>query len=334
MTEIKNHDLDPEALLYEIAEEPPKRRLHKLGLLLLASLALAVLYFWFFNSVLGKDLPKTAFLKKSNAEWQSKIALLNRDMDMYEEALSDLEMRNRDIYRSIFGMNEIPREALRPAGATRYAELDGLGRGSVLRDAYIRLDGVLERTYIQSMSYEEVEALSKRAGDMASCIPAIPPIEPDPAKFSVSSPFGSRVDPVFGGVRTHSGVDFSAKKGTPIYATGDGVIEFVNFQFFGYGTMVVIDHGFGYKTNYAHLSEAFVVEGMKIKRGECIGTVGRTGKATGDHLHYEVEYRGIKVNPANFYDLSMSKTEYAAMVRKRGEESPAVLRSGFRVRTR
>ena len=98
--------------------------------------------------------------------------------------------------------------------------------------------------------------------------------------------------------------------------------------------MVVIDHGFGYKTNYAHLSEAFVVEGMKIKRGECIGTVGRTGKATGDHLHYEVEYRGIKVNPANFYDLSMSKTEYAAMVRKRGEESPAVLRSGFRVRTR
>ena len=132
----------------------------------------------------------------------------------------------------------------------------------------------------------------------------------------------------------HNGVDFATDKGTPIYATGDGQIESAQFLFYGYGNVVTIDHGFGYKTMYAHMNEVFVVEGMPIKRGQCIGTVGRSGKATGDHLHYEVIYRGDKVNPANFYDLSMSKKEYAAMVQKREEESPAVLRSGFRVRTR
>ncbi len=336
MTEPKKYDLNPETLLYELSSEPRSRRVVRYILIFLVSLVLAALYFWILFGLLGLDTPKTAYLKSRNEHWSARMAVLNRNMDRSEETLRDLEIRNSEVYRSIFGLNRLPSEILSDDmdSALDPDALEELGRGSVLRSSYLRLDRLMKRTYAQSKSFDEVAALSKQVGDMASCIPAIPPIDPDPRHFNISSPFGVRVDPVYGGERMHTGVDFSTHKGTPIYATGDGVVESVQFLFYGYGNVVTIDHGFGYETMYAHMNEVFVVEGMKIKRGQCIGTVGRSGKATGDHLHYEVLYRGNKVNPANFYDLSMSKQEYATMVQKREEESPAVLRSGFRVRTR
>lgn len=336
MSEPKKIDLNPETLLYELSSEPVSRRLVRYGLVFVVSLGLAVLYFWLLFGVLGLDTPKAAILKSKNDRWSERMALLNRDMDRHEETLGDLEERNEDVYRSIFGMTMFPSAVLGddPLSPEDYAVLDEIGRNSLLRNTYLRQDALVKRVYVQTKSFDEVAALSKRAGDMASCIPAIPPIDPDPRHYHLSSPFGVRVDPVYGGTRMHNGVDFSTKKGTPIYATGDGVVQSAQFLFYGYGNVVTIDHGFGYQTMYAHMNEVFVVEGMPIKRGQCIGTVGRSGKATGDHLHYEVLYRGKKVNPANFYDLSMSKKEYAAMVQKREEESPAVLRSGFRVRSR
>ena len=336
MSEPKKFDLNPETLLYEISSESRVKKLVRYGLIFLVSLLLAFVYFWILFDVLGLDTPKTAWLKSENARWSAKMAVLNRDMDRCEETLHDLEMRNGDVYRSIFGMSRLPDDFLGGGleGLGDPDALDEIGRTGMLRNSYLRLDALTKRTYLQSKSFDEVAALSKRAGDMASCIPAIPPIDPDPRHFNISSPFGVRVDPVYGDARMHTGVDFSTKRGVPIYATGDGVVESAEFLFYGYGNVVTIDHGFGYETMYAHMNEIFVVEGMKIKRGQCIGTVGRSGKATGDHLHYEVLYRGVKVNPANFYDLSMSKEEYSAMVQKREEESPAVLRSGFRVRSR
>lgn len=336
MPDNPNMRINPETLLYEISTEPPRKRLVRYSLIFLASVALAVLYFWFLFIFLGLDTPKAALLKKTNAAWNAKVAVLSRDMDRCEEILEDLELRNSDVYRSIFGMSEIPRSAVTGAGEYEgdFDVLSEIGRNSRLRENYIRLEELKKRTYVQLKSFDEVEALSKRAGDMASSIPNIPPIDPNTRNYRISSTFGVRTDPVYGGLRRHMGVDFAAKKGTPIYATGDGVIESVKFQFFGYGNMVVIDHGFGYQTMYAHMSEVFVTEGMQIKRGQCIGAIGRTGKSTGDHLHYEVIYRGNKVNPANYYDLSVSKEEYAAMVQKREEESPAMLKSGFKARTK
>ena len=336
MSEPKKFDLNPETLFYDLSSEPILRRLVRYGLLFLASLLLAMLYFWILFGVLGLDTPKTAILKSRNDRWTARMAVMNRDLDRSEETLRDLEMRGGDVYRSIFGMSRLPAGILGEDLAVSGAEgvLEEIGRNSLLRGTYLRLDRLTKRTYLQSKSFDEVAALSKRAGDMASCIPAIPPIEPDPRHYNISSPFGVRTDPVYGDSRMHTGVDFSTRKGTPIYATGDGMVESAQFLFTGYGNVVTINHGFGYKTMYAHMNEVFVVEGMPIKRGQCIGTVGRSGKATGDHLHYEVLYRDNKVNPANFYDLSMSKTEYATMVQKREEESPAVLRSGFRVRSR
>lgn len=336
MSRFKTYQLNPETLLYEAAKVPGRQRVRKYLLILLGSIAFAVLYFWLYTSVLGYDPPKTAILKKQNAEWISKMEIMNRDIDRYEAALGDLEMRNSDIYRSIFGMNQIPEDALASGmgGPERYAFMDGLGNSSVLKQTYIRLDRLMNATYVQSKSYDEVANQAKRVGDMASCIPAICPIVPDRRHYRMTSSFGYRVDPVYGGWRYHSGMDFAMKAGNPIYATGDGVVESVDFMFYGYGNQVVINHGFGYKTRYAHMSKVFVVEGMKIKRGECIGQVGNSGKTTGPHLHYEVLYRGSNVNPANFLDLDIPLGEYKAMLVKTEGESEANLRPTFRPRVK
>lgn len=156
---------------------------------------------------------------------------------------------------------------------------------------------------------------------MISCIPAVPPLRTAKGNFHLSSPFGWRSDPISGRSTMHSGMDFAADKGVKVYATGDGVVESVEYQFTGYGNQVIINHGYGYKTRYAHLSAADVTEGMKVSRGDLIGRVGKSGKSTGPHLHYEVIYRGAHVNPYNYMDLSMSKEEYDAMIERRLSES-------------
>ena len=330
--------LNPETLLYEIKEVSLRSKVFK-GLLLFAgSLAMAVLYLWLFTSVLGYDLPKTVFLKAEHARWDAKIDLMNTKLDRYSETLEALRVRDDDIYRSIFGMNEIP-AGVRDAGAggvDKYSFLDGLEPDDRLKNTAVRIDRLTRQTYVQSKSFDEVSAVSKTAGDMVSCIPAIPPILPDQSKYRLTSPFGYRSDPFTGSPKMHTGLDFAMKIGNPVYATGDGVVESVKFEFFGYGNSVTIDHGFGYKTIYAHLNSVNVIEGMKVKRGDCIAETGKSGRASGPHLHYEVVYKGQKVNPANYLDLSMSPAEYSDMVRMREDESGTSrsYRHSFSVRRR
>ena len=319
---MRKNILNPETLLYEIKEVSLRSKLLK-GLLLVAgSLALSVLYLWVFTSVFGMDLPKTALLKAEKARWDAKISLMNSRLDRYESNLDELQIRDDDIYRSIYGMNEIPM-SVRTAGiggVDRYSYLDGLESSNSLKNTLLRLDRITRMTYVQSKSFDEVAAVSRRAGDMVSCIPAVPPIIPDPSKYTLTSPFGYRSDPFTGNSKLHTGVDLAMKPGNPVYATGDGVVEAVAFDFFGYGNCVDIDHGFGYKTRYAHLDRMTVIEGMKVKRGDKIGESGQSGRASGPHLHYEVFYKGERVNPMNYFDLSMSKQEYIAMVESRNAE--------------
>lgn len=301
-------------------------RLVKSAILFAASLGMAVLYFWLYTSVLGYELPKTVLLKKSNAEWSSRIEVLNSQLDRYDEELTALQMRDDDIYRSIFGMNEIPAEVRNAGfgGVNRYERYDFFGQSNLLKNTAIRLDVLTKKAYVQSRSFDEVAMLSKRAGDMASCIPAIPPVSPDRRKYRISSTFGYRTDPFSGRRTMHRGVDFAMKPGNPVYSTGDGVVESVSFEFFGYGNSLVIDHGFGYKTRYAHLKSIGVVEGMKVKRGECIGQSGNSGKSSGPHLHYEVLYKGRPVNPYNYYDLNITPEEYSTMVQSTADASEKI----------
>ena len=303
-----------------------RSRFMKSVLLFAGSLGMAVLYFWIYTSVLGFELPKTALLKKKNAEWSSRMEVLNRQLDRYDEDLEALQMRDDDIYRSIFGMNEIPQEVRNAGfgGVNRYERYDLIDNDGLLKKTAMRLDVLTKKTYVQCRSFDEVALLSKRAGDMALCIPAIPPINPDRRKYKLSSVYGYRSDPMSGRRTMHKGVDFAMKPGNPVYATGDGVVESVSFEFFGYGNSLLIDHGFGYKTRYAHMKSIGVVEGMKVKRGECVGQSGNSGKSSGPHLHYEVIYKGNPVNPYNFYDLDMTPEEYATMVQSSADASERI----------
>jgi murein DD-endopeptidase MepM/ murein hydrolase activator NlpD len=239
---------------------------------------------------------------------------MSKQLDRYDQLLSLMEMRDNRIYRSVYGLDEIP-QAVRGSGLGgehRYAALEG----TALLDITRRLDVLEKRAYIQSKSFDDVAAVQQTAGDMASHIPAIPPMNTDPSTYRMSSPFGYRSDPLLGYTKRHTGMDFACPPGNPIYATGDGVVVLAKYDHSGYGRHVEIDHGFGYVTRYAHMSRLDVEEGQVVRRGDCIGLSGRSGRITGPHLHYEVIYRNNYVNPAWYMDLDMPSKDYMEMVRK------------------
>jgi len=263
---------------------------------------------------LGMDLPKTAILRSRNTDWVSRIERMNARLDHYDELLDLLEVRDDRIYRSVYGMDEVPR-AVREAGfggQNRYAALEGTALKAVTQ----RLDVLEKKAYVQSKSFDDVATLQRNAGDMASCIPAIPPMSTEPGSYVLTSPFGYRSDPILGGGKMHTGMDFACPPGNLVYATGDGVVIKVAHEFYGYGNHIEVDHGYGYVTRYAHLSTTDVEEGQAVRRGDFIGRSGRSGRITGPHLHYEVIYRKEYVNPANFMDLDIDPADYAGMVRK------------------
>ncbi len=322
MSKTKRYIFNPLTLSYELKRDSKWSSVLKFLTLFVVTLALSFLYFWLYTSVLGFDSPKMALLKKKNAELVSRVEVLNRQLDRHDEQLAALQMRDDGIYRSIFGMNAIPAEVRNAGfgGVNRYVQYES----APLRDIAKRVDILTKKTYVQSKSFDEVALLSKRIGEMASCIPAIPPMSPDRRIYRLSSSFGTRNDPFTGRRKRHTGVDFAMKPGHRLYATGDGVVESVKFELFGYGNQVLIDHGFGYKTRYAHMKTISVAEGMKVKRGECIGLSGNSGRSSGPHLHYEVLYKGNYVNPANYYDLTITPEEYSTMVQNTADASERV----------
>ena len=315
--------LNPETLLYEEQEDPKYLKPLRLSAAVLAAAGFVFLYFWLYTAVFHWDLPRTAVLKRRVAEWEARMEVLSNRLDLYDRTLTGIEQRDDEVYRSIYGLGEIPDEVKNSGlgGVNRYAEVDQLGTNSSLGWLVRRLDNLTKRAYIQGKSMDEVGMLARTAGDMLACVPSVPPVVPDHNEVYLSSGFGYRTDPVFGGGEAHGGQDIAAAYGTPVYATGDGVVSMSEYNANGYGKQVVIDHGYGYQTRYAHLSVISVEVGSKIKRGEQIGNVGSTGKSTGPHLHYEVVYRGTRVNPRNYMDFDMPLDEYRAMLGFVKEES-------------
>jgi len=235
-------------------------------------------------------------------------------LDRCEEQLAMLEVRDNKIYRSVYGMDEIP-SAVRLSGfggENRYTDLEG----TALRGIVNRLDVLEKRAYIQSRSFDDVAMLQKTAGDMAAHIPAIPPMSTEAGSFHLSSPYGYRSDPLLGYQKRHTGMDFACPPGNPIYATGDGVVIKVAHERKGYGNHVEIDHGFGYKTRYAHMSEIAVEQGQNVTRGDYLGLSGKSGRVTGPHLHYEILYRKDYVNPALYMDLDIAPKDYFEIAKK------------------
>ena len=263
--------LNPETLVVELKGKK-KHRLLKTLVVLAAGALLFVLYMGLSVWVLGMDLPKTAVLRRQNADWQSRLEQMGARLDRDEEVMSLLEVRDDRIYRSVYGEDEIP-AAVRNAGIggnNRYPALAVLDRGHILRRTALRLDRLEKRAYVQSKSYDDIFALAQVAGDKASHIPAIPPMSTAPGSFHLSSPFGYRSDPITGASKMHTGMDFSCDPGNPIYATGDGTVILVESDFYGYGNHIEVDHGFGYVSRYSHLADMFAYVGQKVRRGDCM----------------------------------------------------------------
>ena len=316
------HDMPSKLQQYIITPEELVDSIHgasardwwKLVVVLLGGVAMFIVYMWIYVQVLGLDLPKTAILKHRNTDWRARVDRISQHMDRQEEMLSLLEVRDDKIYRSVYGLDEIP-QAVRESGIggeNRYEKLKGTSLEAVIR----RQDIIEKRAYVQSKSFDDITVLQQSAGDMAAHIPAIPPMSTDRSTYHLSSPFGFRSDPILGFTKRHTGMDFACPPGNPIYATGDGVVLKVSHERKGYGNHVEIDHGFGYMTRYAHMSKITVEAGQKVSRGDCIGYSGKSGRCTGPHLHYEVKYRKDYVNPALYMDLDISPDDYYALVRK------------------
>ncbi len=259
------------------------------------------------------DSPKEALLKKQNDELKFHYELLQKEMDNTNQMLTSLQGRDDNIYRVIFEADPIP-QSIRNAGiggSDRYRHLTeaNLENEDMVVNTYRKVDQLKKKMYIQTMSYDEIVNMATNKAELLASIPAIQPVSNKELK-RLSSGFGIRMDPIYKVRKMHPGCDFSTPTGTPIYATGDGVVTVVKTSYGGYGKQVKIDHGFGYVSRYGHMSAFTVKRGQKVKRGEIIGFVGNTGKSTAPHLHYEVHKDGKKVNPVHYFFQDLTAEEY------------------------
>ena len=262
------------------------------------------------------DSPKEKLLRREIAQYKMQMELLDEKAKKVELVMASLEERDDKIYREIFGAEPI-NDAVRKAGVggnDRYKTVKNFDNAKTIVKLHESLDQINRRMYIQSKSYDELTKLAKAKNAMLMSIPAIQPVANKGLK-RVASGFGSRIDPIYRTQKFHAGMDFTSPIGTPVTTTGDGVVEIVESKQWGYGNCIVINHGYGYKTRYAHLKKFKVTRGQKVKRGEVIGYVGSTGKSTGPHLHYEVMKNNEPVNPANYYYSDLTPEQYEAILK-------------------
>lgn len=310
MAARKKYKFNPETLVYEVYRVSVSKRFYKGAALFLLSLAAFGCYMFIYTAYLGYKTPKTLALEQKSVELRSKLEILEHRFESGNAVLTQLQQRDNNVYRPILGMEEIPLQVRNAGfgGVSRYEHLDNSMNGKFLQSIELKMDMLYKKAYVQSRSYDEVTLLAERTGEMASCVPAIPPVQLENVR--VTSHFGYRSDPFSKATTMHSGVDLAGNKGESIYATGKGKVVEVSINFFGYGNEVVIDHGFGYKTRYAHLSEFLVKEGDTVERGQIIARMGSTGKSSGTHLHYEVLYKNNRVNPMNYFDKEIRGSCY------------------------
>jgi len=314
MARIKYY-YDTETCKYErIKTKKTDIVLNALGIMSLTiamAVGLLIMYSNYFES------PKELMLKNEVSELKYYYSKLNQEVATLDKTLKGLEHRDDNIYRVVLGAEPIDK-SVRDAGvggSDRYAEIKekNILHEDLVIDLQENADKLRRKLYIESKSQDEVVHLAEKKEKLFAAIPAIQPIA-NKQLIALASGFGMRVHPIYKVKKMHSGIDFAAPIGTPIYATADGKIEEVSVRFSGYGKMIVIDHGFGYKTRYAHMHDFAVRQGQNIKRGELIGYVGDTGLSTAPHLHYEVLMNGVLINPVHYFFNDLSPAEYEKIV--------------------
>ncbi len=283
-----------------------------------ASLLLAGIYGFIFMFVF--DSPQEKALKREIAQLTLQYELMNREMENVEKVLVHLQETDDNLYRTIFETEPLPSSYRNGGigGVNRYQELEGFSNSELVIETARRLDRIRKKIYVQSESFDELIAYAKEKEEMLSSIPAIQPISNKDLKRTASG-FGYRIHPIYKISKFHSGMDFTAPTGTDVFATGNGVIKEVKSARRELGNHIIIDHGFGFQTVYAHLDGFNVRVGQRVKRGDVIGFVGSTGLSTAPHLHYEVLVNGSHTDPAMYYFNDLTPEEYERMLEISGK---------------
>lgn len=257
------------------------------------------------------ESPKEREQARELAFLEQQLGAMNEELVRMEAVVEDLAHRDDDIYRNIFGAEPYPQHLRRSGigGSDRVKDLRGFAHSEALIETHRRISLLKRKLVAQSKSFEELFELARGKEEMLASIPAIQPVRNEDLT-RVASGYGYRIHPIYKVRKLHTGMDFTAPTGTDIFATGDGEVIEVESKLNGYGKHVVIRHGFGYETLYAHMSQILVKKGQKVKRGEVIGLVGNTGTSVGPHLHYEVIQNGSKVNPAYFYFNDLTPEQF------------------------
>lgn len=261
------------------------------------------------------ELPRERILRDENEKLRQQISSLDERLNTAFVVMDRLAERDNNFYRVMMQADPIS-DVQRYAGFDPDVEpvrLFSLDDSELVGTVTRKLAALEQSVYTQIQSFEHLRELALQNQDRLSHIPSIQPVSEESLR-QMASGYGRRVDPIYGTVRFHEGMDFSAPVGTPVYATGDGIVKVAGRAMSGYGNMIDIDHGFNYLTRYAHLSEVLVKPGQEVKRGDLIGKVGNTGKSTGPHLHYEVRLKGVAQNPVNYYFQDLTPEEYAEMI--------------------
>lgn len=258
------------------------------------------------------------FPKPAEIEYKRKYEVLldnydqiNLKVKALQQQMADLEKRDNDVYRSIFEANPVP-DSARAKLIEKQGELDKINEMNDFElgnEISAQLNNISARAVFQEKSYDKISQLIKNQDVKLASIPAIQPVS-NKQLNRIASGFGSRIDPVYGTVKMHKGLDFTAPQGTPIYATGNGIVKEAGLSDGGFGNHVIINHGYGYETLYGHMVRIKARKGQRVKRGEVIGWVGSTGKSTGPHCHYEVHINNHEVDPVYFFYNDLNAEQY------------------------
>ncbi len=324
MSKVKYY-YDSETLSYQKIERKKGRRLGIAFLSLVAIFLAAFVLLVIYLNLPQIQTPKEKALKRELTNMQLQYGMLNRKMGQIQDVLGNIEDRDNNIYRLYFESNPIPEEQRRAGfgGVNRYRNLEGYDNSKLIMETTQRMDILTKQIVVQSRSLDEIAVLAKEKEKLLTAIPAIQPVRNENLK-RIASGFGWRNDPFTKVKKFHYGMDFTAPRGTPVYATGDGRIERADNKATGYGNHIQLDHGYGYTSLYAHLYKYNVRVGQRVKRGDVIGFVGSTGRSEAPHLHYEIYKDGERINPINFYYGNLSPEEFDQVLQQAQQENQSL----------
>ncbi|SIQ93561.1 M23 family metallopeptidase [Maribacter ulvicola] len=324
MSKVKYY-YDPDTLSYRKIEPEKSKRYRNIAFFILGSCLFGFLALILLLNTNLVNTPRELSLSREVKNYELQYELLNKKMEQIEEVLGNIEDRDNNIYRLYFEANPIPDEQRKAGfgGINRYKSLEGFNNSEMIISTTKRLDIIKKQMAIQSKSLDEITKLAEEKEKLLMSIPAIQPINNEDLK-RMASGYGWRSDPFTKARKMHYGMDFTAPKGTPIYAAGDGKISRADNNSSGYGKHIRIEHGYGYLSLYAHLSQYNVKKGQKVKRGDLIGFVGSTGRSEAPHLHYEVWKDNDRINPMNFYYGSLSPEEFENMLKFANQENQSL----------